>query len=98
MTQLNPKKVPTKLETVTVTKLDNGYSVTAGTSHVGVVSHYCSNLRGVTKWLWEVFEGKTRIDDKTAKVLREAVEESRNIRGVGEHYTDPRKTSDEKKQ
>ena len=70
MTMLLPKKIPTKVESVTIYKLDNGYDVQSDTALAGRVAHYCSNLKGVTKALWAFFEGKERIGKKQAEDMK----------------------------
>lgn len=49
------------VDIVTITKLDNGYYVYSKTMEAGVKTHYCSNLRGVTKQLYWLLEGKKRL-------------------------------------
>ncbi|KKL81570.1 hypothetical protein LCGC14_1993450 [marine sediment metagenome] len=49
------------VDTVTITRLDNGYYVYSDTIRTGVEAHYCSNLRGVTKQLYRLLEGKERL-------------------------------------
>ena len=49
------------IERIVIEKLDNGYYVSANTKRVSEVAHYCSNLKGVTKALWEWFEGKSKL-------------------------------------
>ena len=74
MTMLNPKKIPTHIESVTIYKLDNGYDIQADTALAGRVAHYCSNLKGVTKALWAFFEGKERIGKKQAEGISGVLE------------------------
>ena len=61
MTQLKPIELPTKIERVVIYRLDNGYMVQGDTTRAGKLSHYCSNLKGVTKTLWAWFEGKEKL-------------------------------------
>lgn len=61
MTMLNPKEIPTKVERIVISRLDNGYAVQGDTNLAGKVGHYCSNLKGVTKTLWAWFEGKEKL-------------------------------------
>lgn len=49
------------VDVVTITRLDNGYYVHSETIREGVQAHYCSNLRGVTKQLYRLLEGKERL-------------------------------------
>lgn len=76
MTELAPMEVPTALERVVVTKLDNGYYVEANTKRVGKIAHYCSNLKGVTKALWLMLEGKTKATKDQAEFMKELAEKT----------------------
>lgn len=49
------------IERIVIEKLDNGYCVSADTKRAEKKAHYCSNLKGVTKALWEWFEGKSKL-------------------------------------
>jgi len=51
-----------KIDKIEIVKLDNGYFVKSDTIRGnGTNAHYCSNLRGVTKELYRLFEGKSRL-------------------------------------
>ncbi len=60
------------VDTVSITKLDNGYYVYSETVRGGVEAHYCSNLRGVTKQLYRLFEGKERLSKDQVEGVKEA--------------------------
>lgn len=70
MSMLSPIELPKRIERVVITKLDNGYAVECDTTKAGVVGHYCSNIRGVTKTLWAVFEGKVRTTQDQTEFIK----------------------------
>ncbi len=59
------------IDTVTITKLDNGYYVHSKTIR-GSAAHYCSNLRGVTKQLYWLLEEKKRLSKDQVEGVRGA--------------------------
>lgn len=73
MLNLKPKEIPTKVEQVVIKKLDNGYCVEADTKLSGKVSHYCSNLKGVTKALWLWFEGKEKLNKDQVRGVKQVL-------------------------
>jgi len=73
MSGLDPNR-PTKVDRITIDKLDNGYCVSTDTNFAGKVAHYCSNLKGVTKALWWFFEGKARLTKTQAEGVKGTLE------------------------
>ena len=73
MTELAPG-TPKKVEQVLIKKLDNGYCVEADTVFSGRVSHYCSNLKGVTKALWLMLEGKSKLTKAQVSGVKQVLE------------------------
>lgn len=65
-------ELATSVDVVTVTKLNNGYYVYSKTVRVGVEGQYCSNLRGVTKQLYRLLEGKERLSKDQVEGVKEA--------------------------
>ena len=64
-------ELTTSVDVVNITKLNNGYYVYSKTVRAGVEGHYCSNLRGVTKQLYRLLEGKERLSkDQVEGVAR----------------------------
>ena len=73
MSALDPN-LPEKVQQILVKKLDNGYCVEADTVFSGKVAHYCSNLKGVTKSLWLMFEGKSKLSKDQVSGVKKVLE------------------------
>jgi len=80
------------IERIVIEKLDNGYYVSADTKIAGNIAHYCSNLKGVTKALWEWFEGKSKLTKDQVQGVKTTLE---NIKGKLEKQKEATEENDD---